>query len=223
MNTYKKILIPAGLLLVLLVAFFLAGKYFLGRISGLNSQITAAKTEQIALQAKLAILEENQTSVDSFKEKVVLALPSENPVLAGVSQIRSAASAGGVIINNLSGGQITKKDDVNQIAISFDLETDIATAFAVVKAISNSAPVSTISKFSIVSSSENPRISVVINYHWSALPKQLPDITDSSKQLTDEEQKVLAIISNMNFVNFDQDIHPVVRGDSPDRVNPFVQ
>ncbi len=221
MNDYKKLLIPIALVLSLGVAFFFAGNYFFGKIMGLNSQIKQAKDEQSVLQRKIAILEENQTSVDNFKDKVVIALPSDNPVLAGVSQIKLAANEAGATLNNLSGGQIIKKDDLNQVSISFDLETDINTGFAVIKEITDSAPLSTISKLSLTSSSENPRFSLVMNYYWFPLPTELPNIVSESKELTADEQNILSIISNMKFVSFDQDPKPVVRGDEPDRVNPF--
>jgi hypothetical protein len=221
MTDYKKLLLPIALLIALGIAFFFAGRYFFDQITKLNSQIKQAKDEQAVLQRKIAVLEQNQTSVNSFTDRVVLALPSDNPVLAAISQVKLAANDGGATINNLSGGQVTKKDDLNQVSVAFDLETDVNNGFAIINEIFNSAPLSAISKLSLTSSSENPRFSLVFNYYWSPLPTELPNIVSESKELTPEEQGVLNTISSMKFVNFDQEPAPLIRGDQPDRANPF--
>ena len=171
MISYKQIIVPICLLVGLLVAYIFSGKYLLDKLFFLRKEIVVTQEEGKELKRKLVVLQDSDASVNTFKDKVVLALPDANPILVGIAQIRKIASEEGAGISNLAGGQPTSKGNLSQTLVSFDLDANTQQAFNVFRKISNSAPLSTLTRLSLSKQTESSRFSLSLNFYWAPLPK----------------------------------------------------
>ena len=222
MISYKQIIVPICLLVGLLVAYIFSGKYLLDKLFFLRKEIVVPQEEGKELKRKLVVLQDSDASVNTFKDKVVLALPDANPILVGIAQIRKIASEEGAGISNLAGGQPTSKGNLSQTLVSFDLDANTQQAFNVFRKISNSAPLSTLTRLSLSKQTESSRFSLSLNFYWAPLPQTITAVTGVSNQLSEAEEAVLRQISTLSYPELGEDsTAPVIRGSVPDRDDPF--
>lgn len=185
-------------LFALVILSVFAFKIGLGKISEVRAKVAAARSDLNVLQSKLNILKEAQSSVAASSNLATIALPSENPALSVISQIKSLASQNGLLVENVKSGSETKETSgLFRVDVTFDVNGPRTQIFLFLSAISNIAPISAVEKVKLIEGGGNSRATVVVKSFWADLPKALPGITQEIQDLTPDEINVLTNVSKL--------------------------
>ncbi|MBX4205773.1 hypothetical protein KW795_01105 [Candidatus Microgenomates bacterium] len=195
MNKYKILLIPLGAIIILVLVYFFAASYIIGRINTLNSTLTQTKADQVKLQSKLAILQDTQSNVDSFRDKLVFVLPGNNNALVALSQVKSLANSSNLVLSNISVHQSESKATSPKTTVSFDADGPLNSIFSFTSSLQTTDPITTIDKFKIANSGSIVRGSFAVSFYWAAFPTKFPSVVDPAKELTKEEMDLLTKLS----------------------------
>ena len=183
------------------------------------SAIREAKNQQIKLRQKLSILQSPEVGI-SKSDLAYAAIPSENPSLIALSQIRTIASTTGLSLTSFSVSQPVKVKNLWKITISFDVDGNMVSIFNFLDVLSNSAPVLTVEKYKLATNGQEARANIGVNYYWSPLPKQIPPISEST-DFTKEELETLDQMTKLTSPPKTAPVSPIIRGSVPVKENPF--
>jgi Tfp pilus assembly protein PilO len=178
-----------------------------------------SREQQIKLRQKLSILQSPEIGV-SKSDVAHIVIPSENPSLVALSQVRTMASSNGLALTSLSMGQPVKVQSLWKVSISFDVDGSESSIFTFISGLMKSAPILTVEKYKLTTTSAQARANVVVNYYWSPLPKQIPSVSESM-EFTQEELEILDQMTKLTLPPKTEEIKPIIRGGGPDNSNPF--
>src|SRR5688572_160944 len=91
-------------LVVVLILFFVVGKFGLSKMTDLRKQITKAQKEESILTEKLKILETVSDTLGQGSAISAAVMPESNPSLIVLTQLKILASTSGVFITNIKAG-----------------------------------------------------------------------------------------------------------------------
>ncbi|MFC1625454.1 type 4a pilus biogenesis protein PilO [Patescibacteria group bacterium] len=209
---------PIAALLVLSVLFFFAGKFGFSKIKDIRAQVKKEETNKNVLTQKLNILTSVGADASENADIATLALPSQNPILIMISQIRSLAFASSVSVSSLKGGSEVKgKGGISKVDLTFDVEGARPQVMEFLKNISKLAPITKVGKIKMSESLGIVRASVVTNSFWAELPSKLPALTDPIKTLSTDEQEILLGVLDMKLPTFSDVLPP----ETTSRSDPF--
>ena len=145
----RLILLPLLSLVILAVLSSVVLRSAFARIQSLRGELENAQRDENVLKEKEIILKEVQQSIAGQAQVVALALPSENPALIVISQVKNLAFERALFPQNLEVGAETQEAELMSVPISFDMEGDLTEVLDFVKSLTSISPLSTIDKLAI--------------------------------------------------------------------------
>ena len=216
-KTFAKALTP---FVIATFLFLVVLKFGFSKISDLNLRTNQTKQNIILLEQKLALLKEVDEATLSKSNISVTALPSENPALMTLSQLKLLASENGIILTNLkTSAETIDKSGLKKVELNFDVEAPRDLILNFLAQVKEFAPISVIEKVKINEAGGISRASVLVKSFSSELPETLPPITESFNDLTQSEIDKLNELSFLKIPIFASSLTPSNSVSS--RTNPF--
>jgi hypothetical protein len=210
---------PVSILAVIILLFVLVISFGVNQITSVKTKIAAGNKSETTLKQKAQTLETVAEILPGDVTFLDVVLPSKGSVLYGLSQIKSQALINNIVLSSLkTGTSIPESDGVYKTSISFDAEGEEQTIYLFLNSFSKLLPLMNVDKVSINKSDELARASVSISVFSSELPKKIPALTESVKELTKDEIKTLTELSTYGMPQF---VEPEVENSSPKKVDPF--
>jgi hypothetical protein len=148
-----------------------------------------------------------------------IVLPSKGAVLYGLSQIKSQALTYGITLSSLKTGiAIPESDGVYKTSISFDAEGEEQSIYTFLNSFSKLLPLMNVDKVSLNKSANNARTNVTISVYSSELPKKIPALTESVKELTRDEISTLQDLATYGIPQF---VEPTLSTEGVAKTDPF--
>ena len=205
---------------VVLVFVFFAPK----TASELDKKMKEFKTvqsEEVVLSAKLESLRGISPDLLDSEDVTVIALPSKNPGLWIVSQIRRSSRETEISITEMSVTNIYDSGDIKSSDIEFELEAnEYQSLLAFIEDMTVMLPVYSLNLISVNREKGQRNIfrgEVKATFFWSDFPKTLPPINEPINKLTDDEIKLLEVITAFKRPIFTE----LTPGQPQDRPQPF--
>lgn len=215
---YKALIYPSIFLIAITALLLTSIKMGIAQITREQNELSSLAKNTDILSSKEAVLREVQNSAVSQVDSVVGAVPSKNPLLLVISQIKNLASEKGLILSRLqAGGESKAQTTLSSGDISFDIEGDTSSILNFVKTIAEASPLMTIEKISLTQTANSTLGSIVLKSYWASLPDKIPSTTDSLAGLTPDEQKTLTKIQGLLPAPYSQ----LVPESPTRRENPF--
>lgn len=180
------------------LAFF-AVKTGIAEISREKEELREIRKNIDSLKAKDSALREVQSSTVAQVDAAVQAVPSVNPVLLVISQIKNLGAEKGIVISKLQagGGAGIKKTELDTSDVSFDAQGDMFLMLDFIKSFARISPLTTIEKITFSQTGGVGIASIVVKSYWAGLPEKIPSAIQPLVGLTSEEEKTLAKIQGL--------------------------
>lgn len=208
---------------ITIVLFVFVGNYGIGRVRDLQSQISQAKSDKIALTEKLNILQTVSATVADSSLAAASALPGKNSVLVMRAQLKSLAGHDSVVLSNLK-SDLGSSDisGLSKVGLTFNVAGSRTAIIVFLKDIENTAPVSLVDKITFSENAGGSLATVSVKSFWAAFPKILPSLTEPITDLTADEKSTLEKISALSQPpSFGTSVSTEASG-SAGRSNPFL-
>lgn len=196
----KTLLLPLSALVVLLLMFIFGIRFLYNGVDKLRVDINESKKDQNTLHEKLSILRDAEASNLLISETALIALPSENPTLVAIQQVKSQALKYSIIIENLV-VEIgpSQGEGLQKVHINLDSSGNINSVLDFLDSLKTIAPLTRVADFQVeqldpVSAHLRTKIAI----YWSPLPARLPEISQAVGSLSDEEKTVLLELAKLS-------------------------
>ncbi len=195
---YKALVYPSVFLIAIAVLLFAVIKIGISQITNEQSELSTLSKNANILSSKESALREVQSSTVSQVDSVLGAVPSQNPILLIISQIKNLGIEKGVTISKLQAGGVSGvQTTLLSGDISFDVEGNVSPILDFVKTIASASPLMTVEKISLSETSGSALASIVLKSYWAPLPIKIPSTTDPLSGLTPDEQKTLVKVQDL--------------------------
>ncbi len=215
----KLLMVPVLAIVILTIITFVFAGVILGKINTINADLdTVSKTKNVLETKVNSLTQISDENLTNITEAANLALPEKNPALMSVSQFRSLASEGVLILENVKvGSEIKDTGGLSHVDLAFDIDGPTSGVIAYLKQIEKIAPLNKLTKFKISSNESSIRAGVTTSSYWASLPKTIPSVESPFEPFSAEEQKLIDQIAGLKKPLFLK-LNP--EGDSG-RVDPF--
>lgn len=191
-------------LLVVIILFAVVGNFGISKLKKVQSEIKSARVIEKTLTQKLDLLKSISQEV-SKTGLVNSALPSVNPSLAVIGQIKNVAITNTVILSGIKSiVSATDTSDLKSAFVSFNVTGARAQVFSFLNDLAKVAPIVTIGTIKITEEAGATVADIGVRSYWADLPKTIPSITAPIEDLTPDEKKILSNVSNLIQPNFSQ-------------------
>lgn len=210
---------PAIILFVIVALIVMVVSLGLNQITKVRNKLVAGNKSEATLKQKVETLRTVAEVLPGDITFLDIILPSKGSVLYGLSQIKQQAFSNSIAISSLkTGNSIPESDGVFKTSISFDAEGEEQSVYLFLNSFSKLLPLMNVDKVSINKSGDLVRASVSISIFSSELPKKIPALTESVKELSKEEIKTLTELSTYGMPQF---VEPEIENSSPKKTDPF--
>lgn len=214
----------AAPLIIIVASIFLVVSLFNTTYPKIRSELDKYNNDRKTislLDQHLSILKEFKAGVlDDRSDITYMVLPDKNPGAFAFSQLKLLAVENKLRVKDIKFAASSGVDEsVNKANISYNFEADnINTTLKFLTDLQNVAPLMTPDGVDI--SIKNGSVDVKLNtvVYWKSLPKSLPSLTEPIKDLTTEEENLIAKIYRFRLPQFSTLAPEPLR---PDRLNPF--
>jgi len=205
LESVRPLLAPIGLFVGLLLLGLFAGRFILGRMGNLRESLRTINAQEQTLIQKEQVLQSVDSVAAAFSEASIVALPSSNPALSTLSQIRFKASSFSLLLGEVEvGSEIEDKNGLSRVEVGFDVQGPFSSVTALLASLSKVAPIGRIESANITQSAGAARAVVTYSSFWSSLPQRLPALTDSLGALTPAESQVIDRLTALERPTFTQ-------------------
>lgn len=211
----RLLLTPVGFLIVLVFLFIVLARVAVVRISDQRARLGESRKTENVLESKLSTLNAVQGEAIDLANLTVAALPQDNPALSVVSQIKNLSASLGLTLRNLKVGGEMGEGSLFREEIVFDLAGPLSQIVEFLNTLKTLAPITTLQKIEFSQTQGISLATVTIRSYWAAFPTSLPEISDPTPSLTDEEREMISQLSSLGAPAFIEvtPSEPTVRGD----------
>lgn len=207
-------------LIIVVILFFIVGTFAVSKITNVRDQITLSEKQKTVLNQKIKILQNIKNTINEGSSASIDALPESNTSVVALSQIRSLANENNVVVSSLkSTAQSSAESSISTSDMSFDVNGEISQILNFLKSIDNFAPIARLTKVKFSGNQGLLSANVSIQIYWSPLPKIIPQITDATNDLTNDEITILEKIKLLVSPRFSS----VPASDTEGKPDPFSQ
>lgn len=200
---YKNVLSSTLPLVGVIILSLVVGNYGIGRVTGLQAQISQATRDQATLTQKLNTLRSISATVGSGSQAAAAALPDKNPALSSLTQVKSLGVQYAVAVSNLKAGvQAKDPSGLSYVSINFDVVGAPGGVVAFLDSIGKIAPISLVDKIKFTESAGQAQATVTVRTLFAAFPKTLPAVTEGLTDLTPDEKNTLNQITSLTQPQF---------------------
>lgn len=194
----KILVVPFILIAVLVLLFIFVAKIGISRVNSQREKLAVAQRNETVLKQKQEVLREVQGEVLSLADLSASAVPSKNPALVVISQLKNLASSKSVILSNLQvGSRGGSEKGMSRVEIGFDVEGDFSSVLDFLEETNKFAPVSQIEKIKVSQAGGAIRASTTLISFWAPFPQKLPPLTEATKDLSAEELDLIRSLSEL--------------------------
>lgn len=195
-----KIIIP---LLVIIPLFIFIGKFGLAKVVSIRGKISLAQKQEKVLSQKFSLLTDVEETAASASLLTSSALPSQNPSLSVMSQIRIISKESALNpINIKSGASVQDKAGISRVDVSFDVEGGRSVILDFLKKVGTFAPITVVEKVKLNDLGGVTRAEVTLKAFYAEFPKKLPGLTEAINDLTNDEKNILDEILELRQPQF---------------------
>jgi hypothetical protein len=212
----KKLIVPIGTILVLVLLIIFGGQFMWGQISQLRTQLKLSRSDEAKLSQKLNVLRNFEVRGALSSESLSHSLPEANPTVSAISQIKNIANQNGVFISDFGVGKGINSE-VSYVDINFDAQAQILPLVTMFTDLLKSAPLGSINKVEIVQNGDIAVSNVSYRVYYSELPKTLPTILEQLTEFTTEDAEIIDKLITLIPPIF---VEVPAQGSSPNS-NPF--
>lgn len=216
----KQIIKSVAPLVIVILLFFVVGKFGIAQITGLRSKISAAKKTESVLSQKYNVLKSVAVVAASGSNQTLAALPKDNPAVMLQSQVKSIAASNLLVIDSLKSIGVSSTSDLSSVTTTIELNGPKEAIIAFIRAMDTIAPITTVDKVSFSETGASVKAEIGLRTYYAPLPKTIPTVTQPVVDLTASEKALLTQISSLTQPTF-SDI--LVATQSALNPNPFGQ
>ncbi len=216
----KQILKAVAPLFIVIILFFVVGKFGISQIKNTRQQINTIKKTESVLTGKLKILQSISEVSASGADISLVALPENNPALSVISQIKFLAFTNSIVIESIKSSTPGEVVDLSYVTTSFTAIGTKDSILSFIRAIDTIAPISVVEKMDISTNAGSSEASVSMRTYFASLPKTIPTITQAITDLNASEKELLSDISLLTAPVFGE---PSFASASAINQNPFGQ
>lgn len=189
----KQILKAAAPLVIVVMLFFIVGKFGVSNIKEVRQQINNTKKTESVLNGKLKIL---QTVADAQAgaDMSLIALPDKNPALSIISQIKLLSFNNSITVEGIKSSTPGDTTGLSYVTTTFTAIGTEDSILSFARGINNIAPVSVIEKMDISTNAGSGEASISIKTYYAPLPATIPTITQAVTDLNATEKSLLSEI-----------------------------
>lgn len=219
--SYKSILIPIGLIVLILLLVYLVADYSYKRVLKQNEDIAEAQRIENILDEKLSELESTKDQLPRYVEVASLSIPEKTPALAMLIVTKQLADENGVFLDDLSmskGAGEETKTAILDIGVIGEFESVVMFT----KEIKTYYPLSTIGEMDVDFVGDQTGVDVKVSGYYADFPETLPDIEVPMEKITSENYNTLSSLSSLKkppFTNLTPYLNDPNLNDT--RENPF--
>jgi hypothetical protein len=215
----KMVFNPALYFIIISFLLILSIRMGMSKISAQKSAISQLSATYNTLVEKDTVLKASQYDIlNAYSRPASLALPSKNPSLVEMVQIKNLASAYLLPLDELKISPSDSGSDKSaSVKVSFKVAGDINQVISFIKALAGIAPATVVEKIEFSSSDNLVLASVSVSSYWAKIPGKLPNFSDPIEKLAEDDMAALEIMSQLTPPAF-SDLVP--SGPSA-RTNPF--
>jgi hypothetical protein len=196
-KTLRKLAVPIGMLVLLIVLVIFGGRFLLGQIGGLRSDLFTVRDQEAKLARKTALLKEFALSGEKTADSLSVAVPRENPSVFAISQVRQIASLSGLFVSNLNVGKGVSEGDISHTDINFDVEGSLGSTFGFLAELVGSAPLGSVNRISLTRGGDKTTSTVVYRVYYSSFPQVIPPVSQELKEFTPEDNEIINKLVNL--------------------------
>lgn len=195
--------LPLFLISLLFILALVVFKNGFTRISSQIKELQQARVKENILQEKVDRLQQVREVVLSQADLTVVALPKKNPAILMFVQLNSSAAEQSLILLGKEAKSLVETGtDLSRMEIKFETEGEISQIISFLKNIKTFAPLSTIEQVQMESEGGLLTVEVRLWVYWAGFPEKLPPLTQPIRTLTEQEEQVYAIISELTKPEF---------------------
>lgn len=208
------------IVLVAVIAIFALNVGY-SRITTQISGYNAERKKDSLLQAKLDTISKLDSGGFLKSEGVLIALPESNPATTVFAILRTFSNNKEITLTKVEVKTASGITEVhaNEIELEFNA-ADLPSLFTFLESLSASAPITTVNELNLQGLKDETLgfdATMKLTIYWSGFPTKLPSITEPITDLTDDEKRVLSLISSLNQPIFSTLIPEVPK----ERTEPF--
>jgi hypothetical protein len=164
----------------------------------LFTKIEAAKADRFLLEERLAVLRDTEPDLGTnIAQTAVGVLPSENPSLLVISQIRKLATENSVTLDNvtLNARQI-EGEEYPSVEINFKAKGAYSGVSKLIESLANYAPLMNLSQLKMSGIQNEIEAQVSVQSFWTPFPTKLPALSEQITGLSNEERSLMDKLTN---------------------------
>jgi hypothetical protein len=189
-------------LLAVAILFIIVFKTGFNKISSQKKSIADLKKAENILSEKRNELTKAKTDYLIYLAPSELALPGKNPLLSALVQIKSAASALLLPVEDLKVAGSGSQNGQSNISYNLKITGELPQVLQYFEAIKSVAPLSIIERIVISGLGGSISADIKVNSYWKDYPREIPSLTDPIKKLTSKDIELLDKISKLTPPSF---------------------
>lgn len=217
----KIISVPLVTIVTVIMIFILFAPQGYSRINSKMTEFKNTQKEENILSSKLDSLKRLSSASLDPEDTSVIALPSKNPGMWIVSQIRRSSRETDIEIVKMSILNVNEKDEIKSSDVQFELEAgEYQSLLNFVKDLVVMLPIYSLKIISVERGQGEGVLftgKVEATFYWSDFPKTLPAMNEPLNELTEDEINLIGIISGFKRPAFTE----LTPGQPQDRPMPF--
>lgn len=196
---FQVLLVPFALISAMAILFAIVYNVGVSRISQQNQQLAITKKNESVLAERVSVLQEVSGTVTTQAKAADAAVPSINPGLITLSQVRTLASKTSLSVIDFGiGSEIIDVGGLKKVEVDITVEGKFGDVVSFISQLNSIAPISVPTKIRMTSAGGLSRASLSANSYFAALPTRLPALTEPVRKLTAAETDTISKISALS-------------------------
>ena len=220
----SKIALPALISLAAFVALGAVAFFGVTKVVRLRGETLDLRQKNVLLEQKIGPLQRaGQSLTPELAGELSSALPSANPSVSLLSQIRSALAGSDIVLKGIdvrpeeAGGD----SGINKVGISMEVEGSPSELFDFFVGMEKSSPIMNLSNLELKVANQEVLAKAQYVGFWASFPEKIASVEGFSERLTDEEILLLEEIAAFSAPKELKLPSPEAKLDPLNRPSPF--
>lgn len=197
-KSLKKLGMPLAILVALVAVGFIGFQLLWSQINTLRSELALSRETEVALAAKLQVLNDFEVARGNLFTAILAAIPAENPSIMAISQIRNKSATSGVLVDSIEISRATASDvGTSYVDIGFNVSGSVDNVLGFSQTLSSTAPLGRTEKIDMSASSEGTTAKIIYRVYYSSLPDTIPGIADTLAAFNEDDNNILQKLSTL--------------------------
>lgn len=203
---YKPFLLPVLTFVVILVLSLTLGRFLVDKVFETRQKNAELQDKNKLLEGKADLL--STLDAEGLKKQVNIAssaIPSDNPSVLALSQIRTLAQENGLLISSFQIGESQEPKKTGRVvAATANVEGSIFSIISFLRTIENSTPLLKITDLKLTLSGGSVLAKATVVSSWNPLPSELGKVDSPISGISGTEQELLGKLSGLRLPQISQ-------------------